>query len=497
MSRTEVLVVGAGPVGLALAAELARRGVQPRIIDQAVGPSTTSKAIAIQPRTLEIFRRMGIVDEVLARGFMVGAGNFYSNGRTLARIEFRDLDSPYGFIVDLPQNETEEVLLEHLARRGVEVERDTRMLGLEQDDEGVSVQVIRAAGNEAIRCSYLVGCDGAYSTVRHALNLPLARSPIAQQLLLADMNVDWLYPHELHVFLHADGFLSCFPLPGGHYRFIADVTAQEPAGDSERAPRATPDRIREIVRHRADAEATVSEPTWLAGFRIRHQAARQYSRGRVFVAGDAAHVPSPAGGQGMNTGIQDACNLAWKIQLSLRGHAAAGLLESYTAEREPVGRHVVALSDRLTQPEAAMVDRSDLLNQISEIGIDYRESPIVAQDWQNPSGPLPGDRAPLIDGLNGVTHHLLLFTGNEPDIAALSEIGRLVPKGVVCSHLIATRPVEWEGSLIPDRRRVIHERFGAESSCLYLIRPDGYIGYRASPPDPARLGVYLSKVFRS
>src|SRR5260370_32301963 len=229
---------------------------------------------------------------------------------TLALIEIRDLDSTYGFIVDLPQNETEEVLLEHLARRGVEVERDTRMLRLEQDDEGVSVQVIRAAGNETIRCSYLVGCDGAYSTVRHALNLPLASSPIAQQLLLGDMNVDWPYPHELHVFLHADGFLSCFPLPGGRYRLIADVTAQEPAGDSERAPRATPDRIREIVRRRADSDPTLSEPTWLAGFRIRHQVAREYGRGRVFVAGDAAHVPSPAGGQGMNTGIQDACNLA-------------------------------------------------------------------------------------------------------------------------------------------------------------------------------------------
>ena len=495
MSRTEVVVVGAGPVGLALAAELGRRGVQSRIIDQSAGPSTTSKAIAIQPRTLEIFRRMGIVDEVLARGFMVGAANFYSNGRTLARIEFGELDSPYGFIVDLPQNETEEVLLEHLARRGVEVERDTRMLRFEQNDEGVLVHVVRPAGNETIRCSYLVGCDGAYSTVRHSLDLKLAISPVAQQLLLADMSVDWLYPHELHIFLHAGGFLSCFPLPGGRYRLIADVTAQEPAGDSERAPRATPDRIREIVRHRADAEATVSEATWLAGFRIRHQIAREYGRGRVFIAGDAAHVPSPAGGQGMNTGIQDACNLAWKIHLSLRGHAAHGLLETYTTEREPVGRHVVALSDRLTHPEEPLPDQSSLLMQISEVGIDYRASPIVAQDWLSPGGPQPGDRAPLIDGLNGTTHHLLLFSGDEPDLTALSEMGRQMPKGVICPHLISTRPVAWDGSLISDDRRAIHDRYGAQSSCVYLIRPDGYIGYRGSPPDPERLASYLRKIF--
>lgn len=495
MNRPEVLVIGAGPVGLALAADLARRGVQPRIIDQSVGPSTTSKAIAIQPRTLEIFRRMGIVDEVLARGFIVGAGNFYSKGRTLARIEFCELDSPYGFIVDLPQNETEEVLLEHLARRGVSVERDTRLLRLEQDEEGVSAHVVAPGGNETIRCSYLVGCDGAYSTVRHALDLPMASSPTAQQLLLADMNVDWLYPHELHVFLHADGFLACFPLPGERYRFIADVTAQENSGDSERAPRATPDRIREIVRRRADADATVSDPTWLAGFRIRHQVAREYRRGRVFVAGDAAHVPSPAGGQGMNTGIQDACNLAWKIQLALRGHAAAGLLETYNSEREPVGRHMVSLSDRLTEPEAPLPDSSSLLNQISEIDIDYRESPIVAQDWQSSNGMQPGDRAPLVEGLNGVTHQLLLFTGDEPDIPALSAIARRAPKDAVCPHLIATRPVEWDGSLIPDLRRVLHDRFGAQSSCLYLIRPDGYIGYRASPPDPARFARYLKTVF--
>ncbi len=214
MNQTEVLVVGAGPVGLTLAAELARRGVPSRIIDQSVGPSTTSKAIAIQPRTLEIFSHMGLVDEVMARGFVVGAGNFYLNGRPLARVDFHDLDSPYGFIVDLPQNETEEVLLEHLARNGLHVERETRLLRLEQDPAGVSVDVAGREGSETLRCSYVVGCDGAYSTVRHTLGLKFVSSPVPELLVLGDLMVDWLYPHEFHMFMHADGFLVCFPLQG-------------------------------------------------------------------------------------------------------------------------------------------------------------------------------------------------------------------------------------------------------------------------------------------
>jgi len=494
MSRTEVLVVGAGPVGLALAAELARRGVHPRIIDQSIGPSITSKAIAIQPRTLEIFRRLGIVDEVLARGYVVGAGNFYSKGRTLARVEFGQLDSPYGFIVDLPQNETEEILLEHLARHGIAVERGTRLLRLEQNDDVVTVGVAGPNGIETTLANYVVGCDGAHSTVRHALDLKVAISPDEQQLLLADMTIDWIYPHELHVFLHDEGFVSCFPLPGGRYRFIADVTDQETPG-ADRQPIATPGRIREIVRRRVDADATLSEPTWLAGFRIRHQIAREYGKGRVFVAGDAAHVPSPAGGQGMNTGIQDATNLAWKIQLSLRGQAANGLLESYSDEREPIGRDMVELSDQWTSAEVPPACGADLVRQISEIGINYRNSPIVAEDWNGEGGPHCGDRAPLIRELNGAGHSLLLFTGENPDLAALGAIAEEMPKGVVCTHLIATSPVEWDGSQIHDGDRAIHGRYGAQSSCLYLIRPDGYIAYRASEPDADRTAAYMSKVF--
>lgn len=497
MSQTEVLVVGAGPVGLTLAAELARRGVRSRIVDQSVGPSTTSKAIAIQPRTLEVFRQMGLIDEVLARGFVVGAGNFYWNGRPLARIDFRQIDSPYGFIVDLPQNETEDVLLEHLARHGLEVERDTRLLGFEQDEEGVSCDVARPSGSETIRCSYVVGCDGAYSTVRHKLGLKSSSSPQPELLILADVDVDWLYPHELHMFTHAEGFLVCFPLTAQRYRLIADVTDQEAAEGlrgGERAPKATPERFREIIRRRADPDAKISDVTWLAGFRIQHRVVDEYGKGRVFVAGDAAHVPSPAGGQGMNTGIQDACNLAWKIQLALRGVAADGLLASYSAERAPVGRDMIALSDRMGHAPAS--DVSTLVQQISEIGINYRESPIVAQDWRGNGGPQPGDRAPLVDGLDGSTHHLLLFTGDDPDLEALAVARNLMPKGLVHPCLIATRAVAWDDSVILDEDRRLHDKFGAKTSCLYLVRPDGYVGYRGCPGDAGHLSAYMKTVFK-
>lgn len=493
MSRTEVLVVGAGPVGLALAAELARRGVHSRIIDQSVGPSTTSKAIAIQPRTLEIFRQMGLVDEVIARGFMVGNGNFYMNGRPLARVDFHELDSPYGFIVDLPQNETEEVLLEHLSRHGLKVERDTRLLRLEQDAEGVSCDVAHAEGSETIVASYVVGCDGAYSTVRHTLGLKCSQSAVAEHLILADVEVDWLYPHELHMFLHAEGFLVCFPLAAGRYRLIAEVT-DEATVDATHTPKATLERFREIIRRRADADANISGVTWLAGFRIQHQVAEEYGIGRVFVAGDAAHVPSPAGGQGMNTGIQDACNLAWKIALALQGRASDDLLDSYSAERAPVGRDMVALSDSLGHLQVQGLP--NLIQQISEIGIHYRDSPIVAQDWCGDGGPRPGDRAPLVEGLNGTAHHLLLFTGDQPDMERLEKVRSLMPKGWVYPSLITKREVKWSDPLIFDDDGSIHKKFAAMSSCMYLVRPDGYIGYRGCPENPELVSAYLKTVFK-
>ena len=495
MSETDVLIVGAGPVGLTLAAELARRGVHSRLIDQSAGPSTTSKAIAIQPRTLEIFQHMGLVDEILARGAMVGAGNFYWNGRPFARVDFSEIDSPYRFILDLPQNETEEVLLEHIARHGLTVERDTRLLRFGQDDEGVSADVVRSSGSETIRSSYVVGCDGAYSTVRHALGLEAHGSPNPELLILADADVDWLYPHELHVFMHADGFLACFPLNARRYRLIADVTDQEPpAANHERPPKATLERFRDIIRRRADNDAKISDVTWLAGFRIRHQVVNEYGKGRVFVAGDAAHVPSPAGGQGMNTGIQDACNLAWKIQLALRGRAAGGLLESYSAERAPIGRSVVALSDRIGHTPDS--DVSKLVGQISEIAIHYRESPIVGEDWHRNGGPAPGDRAPVVEGLDRSAHHLLMFTGEEPDLEMLARLRALTPRDLVYPALIASRPIEWDAPVIVDRDHRLHRKYGATSACLYLLRPDGYVGYRASPPNPTRLAAYLKTVFR-
>lgn len=499
MSRTEVLIVGAGPVGLTLAAELARRGVQSRVIDQSVGPSTTSKAIAIQPRTLEIFRQMGIIDELFARGFMVGAGNFYLNGRPQTRVEFRELETPYGFILDLPQNETEEVLLEHLARNGIKVERECRLLSLRQNDDGVSVDVARPTGSDSIRCEYVVGCDGAHSTVRHVLGLKFVGSPEPEVVILADVALDWLYPHELHMFMHSDGFLVCYPLPGGRYRLIAEITSQENAASQEdagldRPPKATPERFREILRRRADPDSNLSDVTWLAGFRIQHQVVEEYGQGRIFLAGDAAHVPSPAGGQGMNTGIQDAFNLAWKIQLVLHGHASDALLASYSAERAPVGRDVVELSNRLRHTN--LQDVSTLVKQILEIGICYRDSPIVGQDWRGNGGPEPGGRAPVVDALDGTAHHLLLFTGDEPDLAALPEVQAVVLKDIVCPWLVTPQPREWSGQVLVDPDRSIHRKFGATSPCAYLIRPDGYIGYRASPISPDRISAYLTTVFR-
>ena len=196
----------------------------------------------------------------------------------------------------------------------------------------------------------------------------------------------------------------------------------------------------------------------------------------------------------MNTGIQDAGDLAGKIHLALRGHAADGLLESYSAERAPVGRDMVALSDRMGHTPVS--DVSALVEQISEIGIHYRKSPIVSQDWHGDSGPQPGDRAPLVEGLNGSAHHLLLFTGEEPNMETLAAVHAGMPKGLVYPSLVTTRPVQWDAPVIVDEDRTLHEKFGARTSCVYLVRPDGYVGYRGSPEEPGRIAAYLRTVFR-
>jgi 2-polyprenyl-6-methoxyphenol hydroxylase-like FAD-dependent oxidoreductase len=289
-----------------MASELARHGITCRVIDKASEISPLSKALAIHARTLEIFENIGIADGFVTGGVKAHGGSIYSNGKRLVHFLFNALDSRYKYALMLPQNETESLLNAHLESFGVKVERSTELTKITQDAEGITASLRRADGSEeSCRAAYLVGCDGAHSTVRHTLNLAFEGVEYPDVFALADIMVDSTLPDdEIIGFANEKGIVFFFPIAKGRYRLMADVPPPEPKG----AP--SVEELQAIVDEQCHIPARLHDPNWTAYFTIHRRQTVSYRVGRAFLAGDAAHIHSPAGGQGMNTGLQDAYNLA-------------------------------------------------------------------------------------------------------------------------------------------------------------------------------------------
>jgi 2-polyprenyl-6-methoxyphenol hydroxylase-like FAD-dependent oxidoreductase len=559
-SEVNVLVVGAGPVGLAMAVELYRHGVQCALIDDDEGPTplNESRALGIQARTQEVFRQLGVVDQVLAEGRPMRGAGIYSNGKRIARLEFElgKIQSAYIHPIILAQSRTERILVDRLAALGGSVAWHTALEGFTQDTDGVSAQVAGPAGaRREVRARWLVGCDGSRSAVRHGLGLSFEGGEYEEVFLIADVHIDWSMPDdEIHMELTPEGPLIAFPLPEpGRWRLVDTtglVDAKEP--DSIVA------RFRDLLTRYVAPGASVDESSWTSSFHIHRRVVNSYRVGRCFVAGDAAHLHSPAGGQGMNTGIQDAFNLAWKLALVLRGLGREVLLDSYNVERRPVAVSVLKGSDRLTRlvtlhNPLARSFRNRLLSllsglatvrrtasvQLSELAVNYRGGPIVAEDqggWLAALGsgleaarsqhafgfgPHPGDRLPdvalrpelqanpawdrLSSALTGPHHHLLFFEGlaakpstptDWKTIEAMidSKYQDIILQLHVMIVASASRSLPRQGKVLIDPDGSLHRDYGARSACLYLLRPDGYIGYRALPPDASRLRAYLERL---
>ncbi|WP_181783078.1 FAD-dependent monooxygenase, partial [Pseudonocardia pini] len=346
---TEVLVVGAGPVGLTAALELRRRGVECRVVDTLAAPRQYAKAVGVQPRTLELWEASGVLPAALALAAPMRGQRVYRDGELVASLDL-DLppDMPFAFAT-LPQYDTERILAETLARYGTVPERPVQLTSFVQDAGGVTATLDTG---EEVRAQYLVGADGAHSIVRKSLGLTFEGGAFADEYMLGDVELDWDLPpgYAIRVNRGADGLVA-IPLPGAsRYRLsmiapphlrTRPPAAGEVAHGFEGDVAPTLADIQEVVDRLAPTPATARALRWSSIFRISHRIVDAYSRGRVFVAGDAAHIHPPTGGQGMNTGIQDTINLAWKLALAVRGEAAPGLLESYDAERRPVGEEVV------------------------------------------------------------------------------------------------------------------------------------------------------------
>lgn len=545
VSAPDVLVVGAGPTGLLMASELARHGISCRIIDTLPSATTLSKALVLHPRTLEILEQLGLIGEALTNGRKVTGVNFYARGRRLAHLSLDEIDSPYPFMLDLPQKETERILGTHLASFGLRVEWQVELLGFTQDQQSITARLHHPDGSEeTLTTSWLIGCDGAHSTVRHTLNLSFTGAAYPEAWALAEVKVQWPLPEgEMQLFMHEDGLLAALPLRDGGHRLFVETVTEAP---DEKMLDPTLEDIQRYLNKFGPEGSTISDPGWLTAFRTHLRQVEHLRQGRVFLVGDAAHIHSPAGGQGMNTGLQDAYNLAWKLALVHQGFSPLSLLDTYEAERHPVAKAVMQTTDRIlkvaTLRNPAMqylrnrlfpllmgrrVIQQRVKNQISQVSMNYRKSPIVGEytgsksgGKRSPNGPRAGDRAPevdqlaLVDGtrtrlfevLQGTKHVLLLLPEREGNLASWQRLEALAESisaqygDLIKTYLVtnADRPLAGSSlhkAILLDPAGVLQRRYGAVTECLYLIRPDGYIGFRSYPADSVSLRNYLGQIF--
>ena len=528
----DVLIVGAGPTGLTLAAQLSVLGAGVRIVDRELDRVHESRALAVQPRTLEVLRGLGISEKLVELGNDAVQLRIHAGGRVVS-VRLFDVgleDTAYPFLLFVSQAETEAVLNEHLAGHGVRVERGVELVGFVAGEEEVTCRLRHGDGRpERLQARYLVGCDGAHSSVRHAAGIPFEGGAYPQTFALGDLEVDGDLEREAaHAFLGADGMLFFFPLGRPATWRMLGMRPQVPgagAGNQEPVEPSLAD-LQTIADAFTGGALRLRDPAWLTYFRLHHRHAARYRAGRVFLVGDAAHVHSPAGAQGMNTGIQDAWNLGWKLALAARGAAGEALLDTYEAERRPIGRLVLRYTDRATAiatsrnrlvrllrtrivPRLAPVllrfsrGRAFGFRTLAQLGINYRHSPAVQEGEPKLNrGPKAGDRLPdtriardgqgcwLQEALAVPSFHLLLcgpadgWDGER--LAAL----RNRYAGLVEVHRLARDATPGD---LQDADGRTFARLGVERAAQYLVRPDGHIGYRSSGSDLRGLERYLAR----
>jgi 2-polyprenyl-6-methoxyphenol hydroxylase-like FAD-dependent oxidoreductase len=523
----DVLVVGAGPTGLTLAAQLRALGATVRIVDRQLDRVHESRALAVQPRTLEVLRGLGVAEDLIGRGNDAVWVQLHAGGRGV-RIRLFGLgldDTAFPFLLFVSQAETEQVLGEHLAGRGTPVERGVELAAVQAQDDGVTCTLRHRAGRtEQVRARWLVGCDGASSTVRRGAGIPFQGGGYPQTFALADLEVDGLDRDAAHAFLGQEGMLLFFPLgrPASWRLLPMDPTLK---GRREPA-RPTLEELQALADTFTGRSVRLRDPVWQTYFGLQHRHATRYRAGPVFLAGDAAHIHSPAGAQGMNTGIQDAWNLGWKLALVSRGVADEALVDTYDAERRPVGGFVVRFTDRAftvatsTNPlvralRTRLVPRMLALGlrldravaagfrTVSQLDIRYRHSPAVQEGRPGlRRGPRAGDRLPdariardgmacwLGEALAAPRFHLLLCRPvGDWHPSQLTALRHRYADTLAVDHL--TR--EATSGALHDLDGNLFARLGVDGTAHYLIRPDGHIGYRAGGDDLAGLQRYLAR----
>ena len=512
----DVLIVGAGPTGLMLANQLVRRGVRSTIIDRHSGPAQQSRAMAVQARTLEIYAKMGIIDDALRLGRRASGANMWANGKWTARIPLGDIGkhlSPFPFALALGQDDNERIMGTKLHAEGIDVQWNTELVGLQQEEDGSVATIKQPDGStRTLGARWVAGCDGARSTVREICGITFPGAPYEHVFFVADTAATGsMRPDELNVYLWQDGFHLFFPMRGkDRWRLIGIL----PKPLRSRAELRFEDLIPDVQRE-AGANLAFSECSWFSTYRIHHRCAERFRDRRCFLLGDAAHIHSPAGGQGMNTGLQDAYNLGWKLALVVNGEADATLLDTYERERLPVAQRLLQTTDRLfrilvsdswfagifrTRILARMAARAMTVERvrmiafraISQIGIRYPQSPL-SQELGSvaDAAPQPGDRFPWlcldIDGNGNVDD---LFNALDDRRFNVLVFGQPAPDSKIVAGGERVRVLA-----IPESpaNQSAQASIGIDGPAFYVVRPDGHVGLAGTRYDEGAVTRYLSE----
>ena len=511
-SKTDVIIIGAGPTGLSLACQLLRFGIDFVVVEQNEGVTQYSKAIGVQARTLEIYEQLGLSRRAIEDGEIANKVRLLAGGQVRGELQLGNYGksiSPYPYMLMLEQSKNEKLLYELLQSHGKDVLWKTELEGFSQDEAGVSARVKGADGTQTINARYLVGCDGASSKVRRDLGLSFAGSTFERLFFVADVQIDWELPHDaIQVCLGRNVFTAFFPMKGDkRYRIVGTF----PEGADQEDREVLYDEIEEQIRREAQLPLEISDVKWFSLYKVHSRRVNQFSVRRCFVAGDAAHIHTPVGAQGMNTGIQDAYNLGWKLAYVIKGYAGRRLLETYNDERLPNAKRLLETTDRLFElgagsnwllslirttifpPLAGFVASLDSVRKrmfplISQTGISYRNSSLSDHTSAGSFKVKAGDRMPYLtlegksiyENLRAPGFHLLRFSSDmsETDLTSPVEVEY---RDMLDYQIFGLNPI-------------VRELFGMDKTFHVLLRPDNHIAFISPGASLSGAMAYLDKL---
>lgn len=512
--NTDVIIIGAGPTGLSLASQLTRYGISFIVVEKREGVTPYSKALGVHARTLEIYEQLDLAQAAVAQGTVTGKVRLLEGGEVRGEIDLSNIGeglSQYPYMLVLEQSKNERLLYEYLQAHGKDVSWQTELESFSQDGEGVTARVKTANGEtQVVEAKYLVGCDGPRSPVRHALGLNFEGSTFERTFYVADVEIDWKHTHDaLYGCLTRNAVVAFFPMPGENRYRIVGAFPEEFAKDEGDI---LYEEIEQRIKEEANLALEITNVNWFSTYKVHTRHVENFSSGRCFLAGDSAHVHTPAGGQGMNTGIQDAYNLAWKLAFVLQGKADEKILETYNAERLENAKKLVETTDRMFNlaagtdwflnlirttifpPMAKYILAIDAVKKrffplISQIGISYRNHSLSKHEGDKDFNVKAGDRMPyflaegfsIYDQLRAPKFHLLIFSDGESNYHTIGDEIEREYAGLVDFHLIPLYPH-------------VREIFGAAASFSVLLRPDNYIALISPETSLNETKAYLNEL---